>query len=394
MRVDATATAEWGASDQPDEAVAGAQVGPPAQPGAPGEDGTVVANRYAVDLGEPLGTGGMAVVYRGRDLRTRRQVALRTLRAEYRGNPATRARFRHETRLQAFASHPNIARVFDLHEDQEAPWAVHEYVPGPSLQELLRERGPFPPAEVADLLDQVAAALAHLHAKGLVHLDVTPKNLLVTPEGVVKLIDFGLAQHAGLVQEPIGGATFGTAAYLAPEQARGEPVEPTTDIYALGCVVYELLTGEPPFTLESVGGTKHDVVRAHLERTPLPPSKARPDLDLPPAVDDVLLWALAKPPNERYHDVTSFARLFRSAVERQPIGDLASGTTPLPPLQTSAADRASTRRVGGPVPRPPTTAPPVVRNRAHMPPPLATLGGPPTAAEASTARRPVAEVGS
>jgi serine/threonine protein kinase len=287
---------------------------PDARPGGTGAT-VVVAGRYEVELDQPLGSGGMAIVYRGRDLRTRRRVALKTLRLEYRGSPETRARFRHEIRRMAFLDHPNIARVFDLYEEAETEWAVMEYVPGRPLKEQIAERGAIAPEDAADLLDQVAAALAHIHGHGLVHLDVKPQNLLVTPEGVVKLIDFGLTQPAGASQELIGGTTFGTAAYLAPEQAAGETVEPATDVYALGCVVYEMLTGRPPFLGEAGQEVKHEVIRAHLETPPVAPSRLRPDLSLTGAIDDVVLWALAKRPGDRFGDVRQFAALFRSAVD-------------------------------------------------------------------------------
>ena len=151
----------------------------------------------------------------------------------------------------AFLDHPNVAKVYDLLDEGEAPWAVLEFVPGRSLKDVVGDRGALPPAEVADLLDQIASALDHVHDRKLVHLDIKPQNLLLTPDGLVKLIDFGLAQPAGSTQELIGGTTFGTAAYLSPEQAAGEPVDCTADVYALGCVVYELLTGQPPFLAES-----------------------------------------------------------------------------------------------------------------------------------------------
>jgi predicted Ser/Thr protein kinase len=282
---------------------------------ADGRSRTVVAGHYAIDLDDPLGSGGMAVVYRGRDLRTRRTVALKTLRPEYRRDPDSRARFRREARTMAFLRHPNVARVFDLHEDNDAPWAVLEYVPGRSLKEEIAEHGPFDIETTAHLLDQIAGALAHLHQRGLVHLDVKPQNLIITPDRTVKLIDFGLAQRAGQPQEMIGGLAFGTAAYLAPEQACGEPVEAATDVYALGCVLYELLTGSPPFAGADGREVKNDVVRAHLEQEPTPPSKVRADLGLPTWIDDVVLWALAKQPQDRYGDTEAFARLFRSGLE-------------------------------------------------------------------------------
>ncbi len=284
----------------------------------------VVNGRYEVDLDDLLGAGGMATVYRGRDLRTRRGVAMRTLRTEYRQDPALRARFRDETRLQAFAAHPNIARVFDFYQETDACWAVHELVDGRSLRDLLDQNGVFAPADVANVLDQIADALADLHGRGVVHLDVNPRNVLVTAQGIVKLIDFGLAQTTGTVQEAIGGLTFGTAAYLSPEQAAGEPLGPAADTYALGCVVYELLTGSPPFSTEGDGRAKREVIEAHLHLAPRPLSLARPDLDLPESLDDVVGWALAKAPADRYRAAPAFARLFRAAVEDRTLSSSAT----------------------------------------------------------------------
>lgn len=326
--------------------------------GRPGDDHTlVVAGRYEIDLGTPLGSGGMAIVYRGRDLRTRRAVACRTLRTEYRTNPASRAAFRQETRNQALAVHGNIARIFDLHEEQEAPWAVMELVPGQTLRDLLTTHGPYPPPDAADLLDQVAAALAYLHGRGMVHLDVKPENLIVGPDGTVKLIDFGLAQPLGKVAEPIGGAAFGTAAYLSPEQITGDRVDAASDVYTLACVVYEVITGEPPFGAVPPGApdaatARNIILRAHMDTAPAAPSQIRPDLEIPPALDDVVLWALAKRPNERYTDVTAFARLFRGAIE--PFGgDMGQTTIPITYAPPSR-------------PEPPAAPPP--GHRPYLPP--------------------------
>ncbi len=323
----------------------------------------VVAGHYELDLEAPLGSGGMALVFRGRDLRMRRVVALKTLRPEYRRDPETRARFRREARTMAFLRHPHVARVFDLYEDDDAPWVVLEFVPGQSLKELVRERGPLPLPEIAGILEQVADALGHLHDRGLVHLDVKPQNVILTPEGVVKLIDFGLAQQAGGPQETVGGLTFGTAAYLAPEQACGEVVDATTDVYALGCVVYELLTSQPPFDSDATAD-KHSVIRARLDHDPKPPSVARPDLGLPPWVDRVVLAALARNPRERYQDVRLFASDFRAGVDGavgvseattvrlpnaatpgEPVLPEAASVTDLAGYATGAAYRAVGRRL-------------------------------------------------
>jgi predicted Ser/Thr protein kinase len=283
----------------------------------------VVAGHYEIDFDEPLGSGGMAVVYHGRDLRTRRDVALKTLRIEYRKDPETRARFRKEARTMAFLTHPNVIKVYDLFEDDDAPWVVLEYAPGRSLKEEIATRGPYSVEETAKLLDQIAKALDHLHGRGMVHLDVKPQNVIVTPDLSVKLIDFGLAQNAGEPQEMIGGSAFGTAAYLSPEQACGEPVDSSTDVYALGCVVYEMLTGQPPFGNDPSSQLKNDIIRSHLEHDPDPPSSLR---TLPAWVDDAVLLALAKKPRDRYRDCASFARVFWTGID-EPEGIVNSGNT-------------------------------------------------------------------
>jgi hypothetical protein len=165
------------------------------------------------------------------------------------------------------------------------------------------------------LLQGVAAALDHLHARGLAHLDVRPENVIVTPDGEVKLIDFGVAQAAGAMQEPADGGGFDNVAYLAPEQVCGEPVSAATDVFALGCVVYELLTGRPPFGSTEEPAAKNVAIRARLEQVPVPPSMARAGDGLPAWVDDVVLGALERDPRQRYGSAGSFAAVFHAGVE-------------------------------------------------------------------------------
>lgn len=279
---------------------------------------TVIGGKYELRPDAPLGAGGIAVVYKGRDLRARRDVAIKTLRPEYQANPDSRRRFRQEARMMAFVSHPNLVSIYDLHEETSGSWIIMEHVPGLNLKRIVDDRGALPLEEVLGILDQVAQALGHIHDRKLVHLDVKPQNLIMTPDRVVKLIDFGLAQPAGPRQEMIGGAAFGTVAYLAPEQASGEAVDAATDVYALGCVTYELLTGQPPFIVPPGPDHQRELIHAHLERLPVAPSIARPDLGFPSWVDDVIGWSLAKPKEERFHDAPTFARMFRSGL----VGDL------------------------------------------------------------------------
>ena len=188
----------------------------------------VVADHYEIEGVQPIGSGGMALVYRGRDLRTRRLVALKTLKPEWVDNPVARARFRHEARTMAFLSHPGVAKVYDLHEpnEQSRPWAVLEFIPGLSLRQEIDRSGPIDIDRLTHLLKQIAAALAHLHQRGMVHLDVKPQNILFEDPMTIKLIDFGIAQESGTVPETLDGQIFGTVSYVSPEQAAGERVDP------------------------------------------------------------------------------------------------------------------------------------------------------------------------
>lgn len=298
---------------------------------------TVIGNRYSVDLDHPIGVGGMAVVYHGFDLQSRRHVALKTLRAEYQRDPQSRYRFRREARAMAFVNHPNLVTIYDLYEEPDGSWVVMEYVDGITLKELVQRDGPLTPESVALILQQLANALAHIHERNLVHLDIKPQNIMITDSGEVKIIDFGLAQAPGARVEDGGGMAFGTVAYLAPEQARGDAVGFETDVYSLGCVVYELLTGRPPFEAPDGPEQKRQLMHAHLEELPEAPSAVRPELELPGWVDDVVGWTLVKDPTERIRDVRTFARLFRAGLEGEGISD---------------ADRTAV--LGRPAPRPET----------------------------------------
>jgi serine/threonine protein kinase len=281
----------------------------------PADPRITVAGRYAVDLQTPPVNAGVAVAYEGRDLRTRDPVVVKTLRLEYRGDPEMRARFRREARLLQFLSHPNVIRALAFSEERNAPWLVLERVRGRSLREEIANSAPFAPEEVMPLLQGLAAALDHLHARGLVHLDVRPENVIVTPDGEVKLIDFGVAQAAGAMQEPADGGGLDNIAYLAPEQVCGEPVSAATDVFALGCVVYELLTGQTPFGSTEELAARNAAIRARLEQVPVPLSIARGGDALPAWVDDVVLGALERDPRQRYGSAGSFAAVFHAGVE-------------------------------------------------------------------------------
>jgi serine/threonine protein kinase len=321
----------------------------------------VVADHYEID-DQPIGTGGMALVYRGRDLRTRREVALKTLKPEWVSDAHARARFRHEARTMAFLSHPNVARVYDLFEpnEQSQPWVVLEFVPGLSLRQEIDRNGPIDIDRLAHLLKQIAAALNHLHQRGMVHLDVKPQNILFDDPMTVKLIDFGIAQEAGTILEVANGQAFGTVSYVSPEQASGEEVGPASDIYSLGCVVYEMVTGETVFRYRD-GTDPQIVLAAHLTELPIPPTGRRPNLELPEWIDDIVLDALAKVPEDRYPTTVAFAEAFEGA--------LSAATPPDSTVPLSRLPRFDPRSN-------PTivhTPPPVVAARIKGPPLVARI---------------------
>lgn len=284
-----------------------------------------IGNRYDVDLANPIGVGGMATVYPGIDVRSGRKVAVKTLLPEYQRDPHARQRFRREARMMAFVSHPNLVTIYDLHDESSGSWMVMEYVEGTNLRDRLDREGPLHPETVMDILDQVGGALGHMHERRLVHLDIKPQNLIQAPNGAIKIIDFGLAQQMGMPQDLIGGTAFGTAAYLAPEQATGDTVTPATDVYSLGCVTYELLTGRPPFVAHGAD-EKRQLIDAHLNDSPALPSAVAPQRNLDTWVDDVLGWALAKDPASRFQSVQTLVAMFQSGLEGEDVDQTAPRT--------------------------------------------------------------------
>lgn len=301
--------------DSPEDRPAEHEVRPEQDNPVAADPRTTIAGRYSLDLQSVPGNAGIAVAYEGRDLRTREPVLIKTLRLEYRGDPEMRARFRREARLLQFLSHPNVIRALTFSEERGAPWLILERVPGRSLREEIAISAPFSPEEVLPLLQGLAAALDHLHARGLVHLDVRPENVMVTPDGQAKLVDFGIAQTAGTFQAPLDGGGNAVIDYLAPEQLRGEPISTTSDVFALGSIVYEMLTGKPPFLPEKGPDSRNSAIRARLDQPLIPPTTARGDDALPPWVDGVVQGALEREPRQRYGSAGSFAAVFHSGVE-------------------------------------------------------------------------------
>jgi serine/threonine-protein kinase len=240
-----------------------------------------------------LGTGGMANVYLAEDQELGRRVAIKILDERHAQDEQFVERFRREAKNAAGLSHPNIVSIYDRGESEGAYYIAMEYLEGKTLKELLVVRGPTPIRVAVDYTRQILAALAFAHRNGLVHRDIKPHNVIVAPDGRLKVTDFGIAR-SGTSQMTEAGSIIGTAQYLSPEQARGAPVSPSSDLYSVGIVLYEMLTGSVPFT----GDTPLEIAMKHLSAVPEPPSRKRPEV--PHDLDSIVLRALAKRPDERY----------------------------------------------------------------------------------------------
>ncbi|MER5323613.1 Stk1 family PASTA domain-containing Ser/Thr kinase [Streptosporangium roseum] len=257
-----------------------------------------LGDRYELD--GVVGRGGMAEVYRARDIRLDRIVAIKTLRADLARDHIFQARFRREAQSAASLNHPSIVAVYDTGEDvagsAPVPYIVMEYVDGRTLRDLLRADRRLLPERAAELVDGILRALDYSHRGGIVHRDIKPANIMITNNGDVKVMDFGIARAmadsaATMTQT---AQVIGTAQYLSPEQARGERVDARSDIYSTGCVLYELLTGQPPFT----GDSPVAIAYQHVREDPIPPSQIDPEI--PKWADAIVLKAMAKDPAHRY----------------------------------------------------------------------------------------------
>lgn len=257
----------------------------------------LLSERY--ELGDPLGYGGMSEVHRGLDTRLGRDVAVKVLRADLARDPQFQLRFRREAQNSASLNHPAIVAVYDTGEVESEfgtlPYIVMEFVDGQTLREIVKTTGPMTQQRVVEVMADVCAALDFSHRHNIIHRDVKPANVMINGVGAVKVMDFGIARALGEGQNVTQtAAVIGTAQYLSPEQARGEAVDARSDVYAAGCVLFELLTGEPPFT----GDTPVAVAYQHVREDPRAPSQLNPSV--PPALDAVVLKALSKNPANRY----------------------------------------------------------------------------------------------
>ncbi|GAB3045710.1 Stk1 family PASTA domain-containing Ser/Thr kinase [Sediminivirga luteola] len=280
-----------------------------------------LAGRYEVH--RLLGRGGMAEVHEGVDTRLGRRVAIKLLRSDLARDPSFHERLRREAQAAASLNHPSAVAVYDSGEEQvydsggavvHVPYIVMEYVEGKTLREVLQEHGHLTVQESLDVIAGVLAPLRHSHDQGIVHRDIKPANVMLTPEGDVKVMDFGIARaiadNSSVTQT---SAVVGTAQYLSPEQARGEVVDARTDLYSTACLLYELLTGRPPF----LGDSPLAVAYQHVGETPVPPSAHVPDI--PAAVDRLVLHALDKDRDRRYQNAHTFREDALAARDGRPL---------------------------------------------------------------------------
>lgn len=268
------------------------------------EQDELLSDRY--ELGELLGFGGMSEVQFARDLLLHRDVAIKILRPDLARDPMFYLRFRREAQNAAKLNHPTIVQVFDTGEadtpEGPLPFIVMEYVDGETLRDVLRTNGPIAPRQAMTWMADVAAAMDFSHRAGIVHRDMKPANVMIDHHGAVKVMDFGIARamddtSATMTQT---SAVMGTAQYLSPEQARGIKVDPRSDIYSMGCVLFELITGEPPFTGDSPIAVAHQ----HVHEDPRRPSQVNPDIS--PELDSVVMKAMSKNPANRYQTSADF----------------------------------------------------------------------------------------
>ncbi len=335
-----------------------------------------LGGRYV--LGEVIGRGGMATVRRATDTRLGRQVAIKELRLDLANDHIFQARFRREAQSAAGLNHPNIVAVYDTGEEEDAsgtlvPYIVMELVEGRTFRDILRQGSPIPPQRALEFTQGVLDALAYSHKAGIIHRDIKPANVMLTNNGLVKVMDFGIARAVADTSATMTqtAAVIGTAQYLSPEQARGETVDARSDIYSAGCLMYELLAGRPPF----VGDSPVSVAYQHVREEPVPPSQLDPNIT--PGMDVVTLKSLAKNPSDRYQSATAM---------RADVSRLLAGLAPL--AEGGSIADAPTQVAAAPVPVAPTRAMPAATRAmpaATTPMPAATTplteityGGSPT----------------
>jgi serine/threonine-protein kinase len=314
---------------------------------------TLLNNRYLIE--DTLGKGGMAVVYKARDTTLERSVAIKVLRQKYSADPAFREHFRQEAKAAANLTHPNIVTVHDFGFDNERLFIIMEYVPGTDLKDLLEKDGRMSIENSLKLMVQACVGVGAAHRSGLVHCDIKPQNLLITPDQQVKVVDFGIARAlASITPGEKAEIVWGSPHYFSPEQAAGKAPSPASDVYSLGVIMYEMLTGQPPFSAPDSSGL------ARMQREMLPPAPRQLNPMIPPELEQILLKVLSKVPATRYRTADQFGRVLVNYQEGIHVSEALSpalssgavaGAAPTEPFEAIAAPEevASTQQSSNPL---------------------------------------------
>jgi serine/threonine protein kinase len=346
--------------------------------------GHVIGN-YKIE--QKLGEGGMGTVYRGVDMMIEREVAIKALRAELASQPQVVERFRSEAVTLAKLNHPNVATLYSFFRHGDDFFMVMEFVRGVSLDQVIQQRGAIPCAQALPLFCQVLDGIDHAHDFGIIHRDIKPANMMLTQKGTLKVLDFGIARILGTSRMTRAGHLIGTIEYMSPEQVRGQETDARSDIYSLGMLLYELLTGRVPFDSQN----EFELMKAQTETMPTPPRQLNPDI--PPVVEQAIMRAIAKEPNERFQTAGDFRAVllsagFNAAVPLDPLlpGGPRSTTQPLgtsphsnPPHSNPPSGHSS--------PGYSTSAPDSPANYSTVPSNPAFVAPPPPSGEASASAR-------
>ena len=283
----------------------------------------ILNNRYQLD--KELGEGGMAIVYQATDLMLERTIAVKILRKDFSSSSAFQERFKEEARAAANLTHPNIVTVHDFGFDQDRLFIVMEYVPGTDLKQIIKSTGALPISQASRLFVQACAGIGYAHRAGLVHCDIKPHNMLITPDNRLKVTDFGIARAlASVKHDEQSQAIWGSPAYFSPEQAAGRAPSPASDVYSLGVVLYEILTGQLPFTNQS----PQDL--ALLHRTADPPSPRDLNPEITPALEEIILKVLSKEASARYRTADQLGRIVISFTEAHDAAFVPETPSPAP----------------------------------------------------------------
>lgn len=339
----------------------------------------ILNDRYQLE--QTLGTGGMAIVYKAKDLMLERYVAVKALREDFSQDAAFRERFRQEAKAAANLSHPNIVTVHDFGLDQKHLFIVMEYMPGTDLKTLIKQKERFSVTEALELMIQACGGVGYAHRAGLVHCDIKPHNMLVTPENRLKVTDFGIARALSTISpDERSEVVWGSPHYFSPEQASGMPPSPASDVYSLGVILYEMLAGRLPFIASDSG----ELARMHREDQPVAPRYY--NSSIPARLEEIILKVLAKVPSARYRTADQLGRLLMGFYETErSVSYPNENLQQLPKLEQVRPNPV-------PVDEPPVHTPTPVPAKVEIPPePVKTPQSAVVSSQTSQARVGVAE---